>query len=371
MFKRSISRRDALTLILGTGLAGLMESGAGESYGQWSPEGRAEVAEEFMLRMKKEFADRARRLQAFMGKSPVIELKFIDSSMSSDPKTAANWKRFREGRMGEGGTTKWIDKIVRDLESARKALASAEKPASAAWEKKYRDNPPPEVISPAQQAMIYEMDVQAAKLGVIMDSSRSMTRYLPALRGEISSRFANARFVEVDSCYLRMPDKHWGLHGEWYYTTPLENRNLFAAECWLPEIPRNDLHYHIIEWKRDTMAAMTAMVDGMNVDAIYWFCDFDDKIEPPAIKALGRLLEKRKVRLYVHTVKSSPPASLGNLIKGTGGSITKVTPADTRPVPADNPKPVPATPAGTRPAPAETKPLPADRTRPKPAEIKP
>lgn len=338
MFERAVSRRRALGLISMSGLAAMLPGQAGEKYGKWDPQSRAEVAEEFMIRMRTEFLARADRLQKFMGKAPTLEFKFIDSGTSSDTKVAADWKRFREGDLGENGTSKWIDKIIKELEANRKLLAAAERPASSAWEKKYKDNPPPEVISPSQQAMIYEMDVQAAKLGVIMDSSYSMTSYLPALRKEISTRFANARFVEVDSCMLEMPDKHWGLHGEWYYTTPLENRNLFDPKNWLPEIPKDDLHFHIIQWKRDTMAAMTAMVNNMDVDAIYWFCDFDDEIERAAIRALDELLSKRKVRLYVHTVKSNPPPSLANLIKRSGGSLTKATPATDKAAPAADKK---------------------------------
>lgn len=341
---------------------------AEENYPGWTPKDRAEVAEDFMERLKKEFAGRLDRLQKFMGKAPVLDMKFLDSNTSSDPKVAAEWKRFREGGMGEGGTTKWVTKIVKELESARRALAMAEKPASTAWEKKYKDNPPPAVIPPAQQAMIYEMDVQASQLGVILDSSVSMTKYLPTLRQEISKRFANTRFTEIEGCYLETPNKHWGLHGEWYYTTPPENENLFDPKWWLPEIPKDDLHFHINQWLHDTLGAMTAMVNNMGVDALYWFCDFDDKIEPAAIKALEKLLEPRKVRLYVHTVKSSPPTALANLIKHTGGNLTKASPDS-----AKNPSaPAAATDSKPAPAPTDDKTKPADsKSTPPPASTKP
>lgn len=317
------------------------ESRAAERYRKWDPVDRAEVAEEFMIRMRAEFESRAKRLKEMTGNAPEVVLPFIASRDSTEARDVKDWTEFREGKMTDGMTTRWIDKALKELESNRKKLAAAEKSAASAWEKKYKDNPPQRVVPEALQAFIYEMDVQANQLGVIMDNSYSMTDYLPAVRAEITARFALAKFMEVNGCYLKTANERWGPQGEWYYTVPPEHRNLFEPQWWLKEIPRQDLHFHMIGWQRDTYAAMQAMAENMDIDAIYWFCDFDDTIEPKAIRNLEELLSKNKVRLYVHTVKSKPPAALATVIKNSGGSVTRAVPKLVKPPASTPPTPPP------------------------------
>ena len=331
MKTRSLDRRRFLGMFAGGLAAGTAGLPAAERYGIWTPLMRAEIAEEFMVRMQDEFKGRARRLTEMMEQAPEISLPFIASRDSVEPKVMKDWKEFREGQMSDGSTTKWIDKALKELEANRRKLEAAEKPAAAAWTKKYKDNPPEPVIPAELQAFIYEMDVQANQLGVIMDNSSSMTEFLPAVRAEISTRFPAARFMEVNGSYLKTQNPAWGPQGEWYYTVPPEHRNLFEPKWWLKEIPRKDIHYHMIGWQRDTLAAIRAMVVNMDVDAIYWFCDFDDTVEPSAIRALEELLSKNKARLYVHTVKSKPPGSLANVIQKSGGSLTRAIPKAAKP----------------------------------------
>jgi hypothetical protein len=73
----------------------------------------------------------------------------------------------------------------------------------------------------------------------------------------------------------------------------------------------------------DTASAIRAMITAHSVDAIYWFCDFDDDVEDHAVQAVGRLVLENKVRLYVHTVKRRPSKLLQELIERSGGELVR------------------------------------------------
>lgn len=70
-----------------------------------------------MQRMQNEFKARAWRLQTETGKAPEIKLPFTESRDSLKPGDVKDWKEFREGKMSDGSTTKWIDKALKELET--------------------------------------------------------------------------------------------------------------------------------------------------------------------------------------------------------------------------------------------------------------
>lgn len=324
--------------------------GAERRGGKWDPNERAREAVAFFTRVQQEFLDRARRLEEEGAKAPEVELPFIDSASSREKKDIKDWDEFSTGKMGESGTTRWIAKGLKELEAMRKKLAAAEKTARPVWDKKYPDGRKPVTLPAEKEAFIYDISVQAKNLGVILDNSPSMRPSLPAVRAEIGARFAGARYVEVDGCQIEPHSKHWGPSPLWFYTTTVhEERNPFDPRWFLPAIPQEDIHYQMIEWRRNALAALEAMIVNLEVDAIYWFCDFDDEIQLGVVQKLGELIEEHRVRLYVHTVKSNPPASLVNIIRRSGGKMTKADPATGKPaagggtVPADTAPMKPAT----------------------------
>jgi len=303
-----------------------------------------------MMRMRREFIGRALRLERERNVNVEITMPFVDGIQSVDAKVAAEWKKFADGKMGEAATARWIGRGLQELETVRKKLAEAEKPAAVEWDRKYRDGRREVKLSPEAEAFLYDMQVTARNLGVILDNSRSMTKVLPLVRGEIRRRFPGARFLEVNASSLKMPNPLWGPYGEWYFATILEERNPFDAKWFLPSVPQDQIHYHMIGWKRDTLAAMKSLITLMEADAIYWFCDFEDIIEPAAVRVLEELLTKNKVRLYVHSVKNSPPGAIMNLVRETRGKATRAVPGDQgQPVPeATGPVPELASPITAR-----------------------
>jgi hypothetical protein len=331
---------------------------AKEKYGKWEPGERAEAGLNFFARMRTEIQARIARLKAANAPVGEVAIPFIDSAFDPAAKNAADWIRFGQGGMGEGHTSKWMQKGLAELEAARKILAKAEKPAAAAWDKEFPKGKKPVELPKETTAFIYEIEVIARKLGVILDVSPSMRKALPAVRAEITARFPGARFVEVDGCALKKQVASWGPYAEWFYASPLEERNPFDQRWFLPGIPQNDIHYHMVAWERDTFAAFRGLIDLMEVDAIYWFCDFDDEAEPAIVRELGNILSKKKVKLYAHSSKSDPVPALGTIIKHSSGVLTKADPLKSATNPNPAPPAVPAgTPAGKDPFEVKTEPV--------------
>ena len=59
-----------------------------------------------------------------------------------------------------------------------------------------------------------------------------------------------------------------------------------------------------------------------DVDAVYWFADFMDKVEPEELQKVLKELKARKQKLYVHSSGAAPKSLqqvLDTLVKETGG----------------------------------------------------
>ena len=314
--------------ILLTGLCFFAPAGrAAESgFSAWSAEEMAQYSLGFLHRMVKEIDARWENLKTAGHVTEVVDIPITKALISGQTDQS---KEFIAGELGVIPSAKLAEQALAELEANRKLLAGHEKKASAAWEKAHRADKGKTELPPEKSAFLYDMQVQAGKLGVILDNSPSMFHHLPALREKISSEFRGTWFVEVDGCELRKDRPNWGPYPEWFYATPpsLAEGNPFDKKWYLPEIPRKDTHYHVVEWERNVLGAFRGLVNLMEVDAIYWFCDFDDNVNPAAVRELDDLLtKKRKVRLYVHTVKSSPPAGISSLIKRTNGKLTRSAP---------------------------------------------
>jgi hypothetical protein len=58
------------------------------------------------------------------------------------------------------------------------------------------------------------------------------------------------------------------------------------------------------------------------VDAIYWFADFMDKVDPEELQKVLKELKARKQKLYVHSSGAAPKSLeqvLVTIVKPTGG----------------------------------------------------
>lgn len=138
------------------------------------------------------------------------------------------------------------------------------------------------------------LNVIGERLGVILDISESMQRYLPELRSEIGAKFRNANFLEVEGCLLE----------------PSSNRE---------ELPASRRY--------SVMNAMRELVEADKVDSIYWFCDLQDERTDQALAELRALLIEpdsgSPTRLYVRSTDDLPGKTLADIIATSGGAFEK------------------------------------------------
>lgn len=124
------------------------------------------------------------------------------------------------------------------------------------------------------------LTVKAEKLGVILDTSGSMTKHIEKLRKEIGKEFEAAVFREVVGCRLAISDG-----------TNIEELD--------PKDPK----------RGSVMTAMRELAEIENVDAIFWFCDLNDGESEEALKELDASLWHGKPP--VRTSGSKGPAFSG------------------------------------------------------------
>ena len=141
------------------------------------------------------------------------------------------------------------------------------------------------------------LSVQGEKLGVILDVSGSMQRYLARLRSEIRVSFPDAEFREVEGCFLEPAD-------------PL----------FIPD--------HSTASRDSVMDAITELVQSHQIDSIYWFCDLQDERTEEAVRqlramSLGRNENQRGFRLYIRSTDELPDAGLEDIIRSSGGAFER------------------------------------------------
>ena len=221
--------------------------------------------------------------------------------------------RFLNWRLSDKDTLDHIAGFLKELEANRAAVAAKEAEAAQKWKSELGGD------VPLKDGKIYEEQISSRRLGVILDSSPSMAPYVEKLRVEIGRDFDGCHIVEVDGCEI------WegGGNVPWFYTAPAAGINPFTADRFCPAVPQTDAHEAWAYYFRDTTSAFTAMLDQMKVDAIYWFCDFDDPIDDFVVQQLSKAMLEKQVKLYAHTLSKSPPNSLTTLIERSGGKLIR------------------------------------------------
>ncbi len=146
------------------------------------------------------------------------------------------------------------------------------------------------------------MNVKGEKLGVILDISGSMSRYLDSLRTEINSRFEAPVFLEVEGCLL-------------------EESSFDAAEIRSPRSENPNL-------RESVMNSIRELVEVHQVDSVYWFCDLQDERTEVALAelmtlAIGGGNTPRGFHLYVRSTDENPDPKLKNIIESSGGAFEK------------------------------------------------
>lgn len=131
---------------------------------------------------------------------------------------------------------------------------------------------------PRIEAIVGGIRVEATRIGVLLDVSRSMTPYLKRVREQIDKQFKDAAaYREANGC--RLDDKSPAFKG------------------------------------------MLALVEKEGVDTIYWFCDLKDKRDPETLDTLARKFKEAGVKLYIRSISENPDPALRRLVRDSGGSV--------------------------------------------------
>lgn len=163
------------------------------------------------------------------------------------------------------------------------------------------------------------------KIAVVMDVSRSMTKYLPLVAKELDKVALDSCLVLYFGCGLTKPKgkidddinltssekfrTFWQVwEGKTPLNTPADERKKFKYNPALP-MPLESI-FNQMEKRRNTYFvefngithAWTALMskEVMEADTIYWFADFMDKVDTEQMEAVLKLLKKRKQKLYIH-----------------------------------------------------------------------
>ena len=166
------------------------------------------------------------------------------------------------------------------------------------------------------------------KIAVVMDVSRSMTKYLPLVAKELDKVAFGSPLVLYFGCGLVKPkekidddinptngDKFrtfWQIwEGKTPLNTPAAERKKFKYNPALP-MPLEDIfnqmekrrNTHFVEFNGITHAWTALMSkEVMEADTIYWFADFMDKVDSEQMEVVLKTLKKRKQKLYIHASK--------------------------------------------------------------------
>ncbi len=279
-----IKRRQWLQLSTGA-LAALLagRAGAEEMTGKWEDASIAKYTQRLFDWLQENFKQRAAILTKETGTE--FKLDYAYMGPTEDRARRRAFEKYASGRLLGVASEKHVESCLAEFERVRQALAAAEAAAAVSWKTEV------DVIA-VKEGRIYDSVVTAGRLTVVLDNSPSMKPYLEALRKEISRNFPLAYFVEVNGCDFDSPAR-----SPWFFCAPARGVNPFTPERHIPKIPMLAQQPHCAYnlWTLDAPGALGCMVDLMQADAIYWFCDFDDRTEDGVIREFARKAMARKV----------------------------------------------------------------------------
>lgn len=299
------------TGILAASSSAFQSAISAEIRGKWTTEWIVKYSMSLIEWAKEDLVKRAGLLKTLAEIDAPVEFKYFHGQL--DKKSESFHKRFLAARLSDKDTAEHIASFLKELEPIRAAVAEKEAEAVPLWKSDQQGD------SPLKEGKIFDSSISSRRLGVILDNSRSMTPYLEKLRDEIAKDFNGCHIVEVDGC------EFWQNGGSfaWFHTAPAAGINPFTPERHCPAVPQSGAHDAWADWTRDTMSAFAAMLINMNVDAIYWFCDFDDPVADAEIQKLGKVVLEKQAKLYVHTLSKSPPKLVDMLTERSGGKLIR------------------------------------------------
>jgi len=208
---------------------------------------------------------------------------------------------------------------------------------------------------------LFGVEVQAKKLGVLVDISGSMQSYIPAVMEEIFKKFPDADVVFMNGCGLEDWNtalKNWTEINEQQQKTAKENKTKFIGPKSMPKPQvvkfnsaeasdsptiRGTINYGGFRKdypdlydklaRRGNTWMVTSFADShaaglafdqfarRKVEAIYWFADFGDPVVGPAAEEAAKLVLDNKMEIIIHSTRGLGKA--GDWIKQVNGKIVQ------------------------------------------------
>ncbi len=190
------------------------------------------------------------------------------------------------------------------------------------------------------------------KMAVVMDVSRSMTKFLPLVTKELDKVAFGSPLVLYFGCGLMPPpkqlddeinpvssDKFRAFWQAWEGKTSLklsaEERKNIRYDPAKP-MPLEDIfnlmtnrrNTWFVEFNGITYASSALMSkEVMEADTIYWFADFMDKVDSDQMKLILKTLKKRKQKLYIHASREGRSFAQvrDELVIPSGGEVISPT----------------------------------------------
>ncbi len=166
--------------------------------------------------------------------------------------------------------------------------------------------------------MMFGKQINARRLAVVLDVSSSMTPYLQAVVNEVDRVARGSPVIlnwgcglerklpgtKVDEVVRRTQSKQF--EEFWRNWQQVDPRNIGKPGLPVPKTDlfnffahRNNTFY--IEYNGVAFAWVALLCEELrNADAIYWFSDFEDKVEERQMQTVLENLKLRKQRLYIH-----------------------------------------------------------------------
>ena len=165
----------------------------------------------------------------------------------------------------------------------------------------------------------------ARKMAVVMDVSRSMTRYLPIVAKELDKVARGSPLILYFGCGLKTPPKNLEdkvrkigderFNKFWQYWEGKDDMGMlrkdYAKLKYDPAkpMPLDPIYQqmmkrpntYFIDFNGITYTSPALMCkEVMEADAIYWFADFQDAVDESHIEDVVKKLKYRKQKVYMH-----------------------------------------------------------------------
>ncbi len=202
--------------------------------------------------------------------------------------------------------------------------------------------------------MMFGMELKdTRKIAVVMDISRSMTKYLPIVAKELDKVARGSPLVLYFGCGLKTPPRQiedkirkvsdTRFDKFWYYWEGKHEMDMLRKEYDKLKVPEGDPmpmealynqmkkrdNTYFIDFNGITYTSPALMSkEVMEADTIYWFSDFQDAVDVEHVKDVMRKLRGRKQKLYMHASVRGKSFEIirDELCKPLGGEVleTKV-----------------------------------------------